>query len=123
MQPESIVSENLSPRQQAQLTWLETVPRKMERLHRSIEQMATQPADETTLRGTQRLLDELKAQASTLGVTALGDTFGYMGTLLRRGGGHQTKVRGLRELLAGARTNLEGAQRRAATPEPGPTSL
>ncbi len=115
-------SKKLSARQQAQLAWLETLPPRFARLTRAIEQMATQAPDETTLRSTQRLLDELKAQASTLGVTALGDTFGYMGTLLRRGGGHQMKVRGLSELLAGARTNYEGALRQASTPAAGSES-
>ena len=79
--------------------------------------MATHQADDTSLRAAQRMLDEMKAQASTLGVTALGDTFGYMGTLLRRSGSHQVKVRGLREMLAGAKINFEGALRSASTPE------
>lgn len=117
-----LADNKLSPRQKAQLAWLETLPPKMARLTRAIELMQTQMPDDTTLRATQRLLDELKAQASTLGVTALGDTFGYMGTLLRRTGGHQMKVRGLAELMAGARTNFEGALRKASTPEVDPTS-
>jgi hypothetical protein len=112
------VADKLSPRQQAQLAWLGTLPPKFDRLHRIIEQMATHHADDTTVRAAQRTLDELKAQASTLGVSALGDTFGYMGTLLRRSGGHQVKVRGLREMLAGAKINFEGALRSASTPEP-----
>lgn len=102
--------------------WLETLPPKFDRLARSIEMLESLQADETTIRATQRLLDELKAQASTLGLTAVGDTFGYMGTLLRRGGGNQLKVRGLKELLAGARINYEGALRKAKTPEAEPTS-
>lgn len=107
----------LSARQVAQLQWLETLPPKFDRLNRMVEMLASQQADETQLRSTMRLLEELKAQASTVGVAALGDTFGYMGTLLRRGGGHQLKVRGLREMLAGARVNFEGALRAASTPE------
>jgi hypothetical protein len=112
------VADKLSPRQQAQLAWLETLPPKFARLNKVIEQLSVQSADDTTLRGAQRMLGELKAQAATLGVTALGDTFGYMGTLLRRSGGHQLKVRGLSEMLAGARINFEGAVRKASTPEP-----
>lgn len=111
------MADKLSPRQQAQLGWLETLPPKLVRLNKVIEQLSVQQADDTTLRSIQRMLDELKAQAATLGVTALGDTFGYMGTLLRRSGGHQLKVRGLREMLAGARINYEGAVRKASTPE------
>jgi hypothetical protein len=47
-----------------------------------------------------------------------------MGTLLRRSGGHQLKVRGLSEMLAGAKINFDGAVRKASTPEddPGATS-
>jgi hypothetical protein len=40
-----------------------------------------------------------------------------MGTMLRRNGGHVVKVRGLRELLAGAKINWEGAVRFASTPD------
>jgi hypothetical protein len=117
---EHTVADKLSARQQAQLAWLEQLPPKFARLNRVVEQLSIQQADDATLRSTQRLLDELKAQASTLGVTALGDTFGYMGTLLRRSGGHQVKVRGLREMLAGAKINYEGAVRKASTPEKDP---
>lgn len=107
----------LSPRQQLQLAWLETLPPKLDRANKVIELMATHHADDTQVRGLGRLLEELKAQASGLGVTALSDTFGYMATLLRRAGSQQIKVRGLRELLAGARINLDGALRAATTPE------
>ena len=117
---ENTVAEKLSPRQQTQLAWLEGLPPKFAKLNKVLELLSVQQADETTLRSTQRLLDELKAQASTLGVSTLGDTFGYMGTLLRRSGGHQLKVRGLRELLAGAKINYEGALRKASTPETDP---
>ena len=60
--------------------------------------------------------DKLKAQASQVNITPLAENFGYMGMLLRRAGGHQTKVRGLHELLAGAKINFEGACREASTP-------
>jgi hypothetical protein len=112
------VAPKLSPRQQAQLAWLETVGPRLERAHKVIEMMSTHHADDAQVRGLGRMLEEMKAQGSGLGLTALSDTFGYMGTLLRRAGGHQIKVRGLRELLAGAKINLEGALRSASTPEP-----
>lgn len=79
-----------------------------------IELLAINQAGEVELRGLSRLLDSLKAQGSALGITALADSFGYMGMLLRRAGGHQMKVRGLRELLAGAKINFEGAVREAS---------
>jgi len=80
--------------------------------------MSTHHADDTQLRSLRRQLDEMKAQAAGLGLGALADGFGYMGMLLRRTGGHEVKVRGLRELLAGVRVNFEGAFRAASTPEP-----
>ncbi len=104
----------LTSRQQAQLQWLQLLPPKFDRIFRVVEQLSTQQADDVQLRSLTRLLDELKAQASGLGIAALGDTFGYMGTLMRRGGGHQLKVRGLRELLVGAKINYEGALRSAS---------
>jgi hypothetical protein len=110
----------LSSRQQAQLAWLETLPRKYERLFRTVELLAANQADEAQLRSMQRLLEELKSQASQLGLGALGDGFGIMATMLRRPGGHQVKVRGLRELLAGVKINLDGALRAASTPEAEP---
>ncbi|HET9133271.1 MAG TPA: hypothetical protein VFN90_03125 [Gemmatimonadales bacterium] len=113
------MAPKLTPRQQAQLAWLTTVPPRLEKLNRLIEQMATMQADDASIRAGARLLDEMKAQASGLSITALSDTFGYMGTLLRRSGGQQVRVRGLREMLAGAKINLEGALRSASTPEPG----
>lgn len=113
------MAQQPTARQQAQLAWLATLPPKFDRLNRLIEQLSVQQADDVQLRAAQRMLDELKAQASGNGVPALGDTFGYMGTLLRRGGGHQLKVRGLRELLVGAKVNYEGALRAVNTPAPG----
>lgn len=110
----------LTARQQAQLAWLETVPRKYERLVRGVEQVAINQADDTVVRQLQRLLEEMKAQASQLGLGALGDTYGIMATMLRRSGGHQTKVRGLREMLASAKINYEGALRTATLPESAP---
>ena len=44
---------------------------------------------------------------------------GFMGTMARRGGGLQMKVRGLRELLGSLRTNFDGAVKAASTPERG----
>ncbi len=107
----------LTSRQQIQLAWLESLPMKFERAHRVIELIAVHQADESQVRNLARMLDELKAQGGSLNLTGLAENFGIMGTMLRRTGGHQIKVRGLRELLAGAKTNWEGAIRRASTPE------
>ena len=107
----------LTARQQAQLAWLESLPPKLEKANRIIEMISTMQADESQVRGLGRMCDELKAQAGSLNLTPIGDGFGYMGMMLRRAGGLQVKVRGLRELLAGVKINLEGALRTAATPE------
>lgn len=111
------MAQKLTPRQQAQLAWLDTLPPKFEKMKKIIELFSTHHADETQVRTLQRMADELKAQGAQINVTALADNFGYMGMLLRRAGGHQTKARGLHELLAGAKINFEGAYREASTPE------
>jgi hypothetical protein len=113
----------LTSRQQAQLAFLETLPPKFQRIHAVIEQMATLKADESVVRGMTRLLDEIKVNAAALGLTGLAEAAGLMGTLARRGGGLQVRVRGLRELLGSLKIHYEGALRGATTPavaEPDP---
>lgn len=117
----------LSSRQQAQLAFLNTIPPKLQRVQNVIEQMSALQADDVTVRQFCRQLDEIKANAQALGLGALAETAGIMGTMGRRGGGLQMKVRGLRELLGSLRTNFDGAMRSATTPETpdahdGPTS-
>ena len=107
----------LSARQQAQLAFLQTLPPKFQRIHAVVEQMAALQADDTVVRAFIRTLDEVKAGASALNLNSLADTAGLMGTMARRGGGLQMKVRGLRELLGSLKTNYEGALRLATTPE------
>jgi hypothetical protein len=107
----------LSSRQQAQLIFLGELPPKFQRIHRVIEQMASLQADETVTRGLGRLLDEIKAKAGALSLNGLAETAGIMGTMLRRGGGLQFRVRGLREMLGSLKTNYESALRGASTPE------
>ncbi len=107
----------LSSRQQAQLAFLQSLPPKFQRMHSVIEEMSALRADEVVVRGFARQLDELKAQAAALSITGLADTAGLMGTMARRGGGLQMKVRGLRELLGSLKINYEAAMRSATTPE------
>jgi hypothetical protein len=109
--------QNLSSRQQAQLAFLEQLPPKFQRMHNIIEQMTSLRVDETILRGFGRLLDEVKGNASALSLNGLADTAGLMGTMLRRGGGLQFRVRGLRELLGSLKSNYDQALRAASTPE------
>lgn len=106
----------LSSRQQAQLAFLEQLPPKFQRMHNIIEQMASLKVDDSILRGFGRLLDEVKGNATALSLNSLAETAGIMGTMLRRGGGLQFRVRGLRELLGSLKSNYEAALRDATTP-------
>jgi hypothetical protein len=109
----------LSSRQLAQLAFLQTLPPKFGRIHGVIEEMAGLRADDVVVRGLARLLDQMKAEAGGLSLTGLSETAGIMGTMTRRGGGLQMKVRGLRELFGSLKINYEAAMRAASTPEPG----
>jgi len=111
------VAVKLSSRQQAQLAFLQTLPPKFQRINAVIEEMASLRADDVVVRGLARLLDEIKGNAGGLSLTGLADTAGLMGTMARRGGGLQMKVRGLRELLGSLKINYEAAMRSATTPE------
>jgi hypothetical protein len=107
----------LTSRQQAQLAYLQTMPPKFQRIYAVIEEMSALRADDSVVRGLARLLDEIKGNASALSLTGVADTAGIMGTMTRRGGGLQMKVRGLRELLGSLKINYEAAVRSATTPE------
>jgi chemotaxis protein histidine kinase CheA len=107
----------LSSRQQAQLAYLQLLPPKLARIHNVIEQMAGLKIDEAITRGLGRLLDEIKGNATALSLSGIAETAGIMGTMLRRGGGIQFKVRGLRDLLTSLKSNYDAALRMATTPE------
>jgi hypothetical protein len=107
----------LSSRQQAQLAYLETLPPKLQRIYSVIEQISALQADDVTVRSLTRLLDDIKGNAGALSLGGLATTAGLMGTMARRGGGLQVKVRGLRELLGSLKINYEAALRQATTPE------
>ncbi len=107
----------LTSKQQTQLAFLETLPPKLQRAAGAIELMSTNKADDNIVRGLCRMLDELKANAQGLGLPGLADAAGIMATMARRGGGMQSKVRGLRELLGTLRANYDGAVKKATTPE------
>ncbi len=111
------MSVKLSSRQQAQLAYLQTLPPKLGRIHSVIEEMAGLRADDVVVRGLARLLDQIKGEAGALSLSGLSETAGIMGTMTRRGGGLQMKVRGLRELLGSLRINYDAAVRSATTPE------
>ena len=112
------MTDKLTPRQKAQLDVLETLPPKFQQMHRLVEEIAGMRVDETVLRRLTRLLDESKAATNTVGLTALTETMGIMGMLARRTGGHQMKVRGLREGMNSLKFNFEGALRSASMADP-----
>jgi hypothetical protein len=114
------MSSKLTSRQQAQLAFLQTLPPKFQRIHNIVEQMSSLRADEATVGRLARLLDEIKGNGAALSLSGIAETAGIMGTMVRRGGGVQMKVRGLRELLVSLKTNYEGALRSATTAEPAP---
>jgi hypothetical protein len=107
----------LSSRQQAQLAYLETLPAKFQRVYSVIEAMSALQADDVMVRGLARLLDDIKGNAGALSLGGLADTAGLMGTMTRRSGSLQVRVRGLRELLGSLKINYEAALRQATTPE------
>jgi hypothetical protein len=111
------MGQKLSSRQQAQLAFLQTLPPKFSRMQAVIEEMGALRADDVIVRGFARQLDELKVQAQGLSLSKLADTMGVMGTMARRTGGLQVRVRGLRELFASLKINYEAAVREATTPE------
>jgi hypothetical protein len=108
---------NLSGAQQAQLLFLNTLPPKFERIHRLVEEIASLQGGETTVKTLCRILDELRNQANTLTLNSLGDVFGMMSMIARRGGGMQMKVRALREGQGSLKINFDAALRAASTPE------
>ena len=114
------MSSKLTSRQQAQLAFLQTLPPKFQRIHNIVEQMSSLRADEATVGRLARLLDEIKGNGAALSLSGIAETAGIMGTMVRRGGGVQMKVRGLRELLVSLKTNYEGALRSATTAEQAP---
>ena len=97
---------------------LETLPPKFARIQSVIEQMGSGKVDDQLVRGMIRTLDETKAGATQLGMAGLGDACGQMAAMARRGGGLQSKVRGLRDALTSVKTFYEGALKKATTPLP-----
>ena len=111
------MTDKLTPRQKAQLGVLESLPAKFQQIHRLVEEIAGMRVDESVIRRLTRLLDESKAATNSVGLTALTETMGVMAMLARRTGGHQMKVRGLREGMGSLKINYEGALRSASTAE------
>jgi hypothetical protein len=111
-----MAASNLTPAQKAQLAFLDTLPPRFERIHRLIEELAGLRGGDLPARQLSRLLDEFRHQAAAVSLNSLADTAGVMSQLVRRSGGLQMRIRGLREGLLGLRTLQEGAVRIASQP-------
>ena len=112
------MADKLTARQQSQLDLLRTLPPRFEQMHRLIEEIAGLRADESVVRRLCRLLDATRSAADGLGLNAMAETMGVMGTMARRGGGMQMKIQGLRDGLRSLKINFEGALREASTGTP-----
>jgi hypothetical protein len=124
------MADKLSSRQQAMLVVLNTLPAQFSHMHRLIEEIASPRPDETLNRRLVRLLDQVKGATSAVGLSSLTQTLAMMAMMARRTGGHQMKIRGLREGLGSLKVNFEGALKEAkrveqveAPPHPGDPPL
>jgi hypothetical protein len=79
--------------------------------------MANMQADESVVRSFGRTLDEIKSGAGQMSLNGLAETAGLMSTMARRGGGHQMKIRGLRELFGSLKINYDAAVKAASAAE------
>ncbi|PYP42653.1 MAG: hypothetical protein DMD43_02150 [Gemmatimonadetes bacterium] len=112
------MADKLTARQQSQLALLRTLQPRFEQMHRLIEEIAGLRADDSVVRRLCRLLDATRAAADGVGLNAMAETMGVMGTMARRGGGMQMKIQGLRDGLRSLKINFEGAVREASTGTP-----
>lgn len=107
----------LSARQQAQLAFLDAQLPKIQRIQTLIEKLNSPSESESAARSLVRMLDELKSGASGLSLTGVTQTAAVMSSLARQTGGLHTRIRGLREGLAGLKINADGARKAASRPE------
>jgi hypothetical protein len=107
----------LSARQQAQLAFLDAQTPKIQRIHTLIEKLNSPSEAETAGRSLVRMLEEMKSGAGGLGISGVSQTAAVMAGLARQTGGLHTRLRGLREGLAGLKINYDGARKAASRPE------
>jgi hypothetical protein len=106
----------LSSRQQAQLAFLDAAMPKMQRIQALIEKLQSPNEAESASRSLVRMLDELKSGAAALSLSGVSQTAAVMSGLARKTGGLHTKLRGLREGMAGLKINYDGARKVASKP-------
>ena len=107
----------LSSRQVAQLAFLDAQIPKIQRIQTLIEKLNSPSEAESAGRTLVRMLDEMKSGASGLSLTGVTQTAATMSSLARQTGGLHTRIRGLREGLAGLKINADGARKAASKPE------
>jgi hypothetical protein len=107
----------LSSRQQAQLAFLDAQVPKIQRVQALIEKLNSPSEAESAGRSLVRILDEIKSGAASLSISGVSQTAAVMSSLARRTGSTQTRLRGLREGLAGLKINYDGARKSASKPE------
>jgi hypothetical protein len=92
--------------------------RKLERLHNLTEQYAVAKAgssQDSVASLISRASLELGRSLLQVGLGVLADQANQMGMLARRGGGAQTKLRGMRDYVAQMRPGLDRAERSIIT--------
>lgn len=107
----------LSSRQQATLAFLDAQVPKIQRIQALIEKLTLPSEADYAGRSMVRILDELKSGASGLSLSGVAATASVMSSLARRTGSTQTRLRGLRESLAGLKINCDGARKAASKPD------
>jgi hypothetical protein len=112
------MADKLSARQLSQLALLQTLPPRLEQMHRLIEEIAGLRADESVVRRLCRVLDATRSAADGVGLNAMAETMGVMSTMARRSGGMQMKIQGLRDGLRSLKINFDGAVREASIKAP-----
>ena len=108
------MDKKLSASAQGDLEVITQARRKLERLHNLTEQFAVAkagPSQDSVASLISRASLELGRSLLQVGLGVLADQANQMGMLARRGGGPQTKLRGMRDYVAQMRPGLDRAEK------------
>jgi hypothetical protein len=112
------MDKKLSASAQGDLEVITQARRKLERLHNLTEQFAVAkagPSQDSVASLISRASLELGRSLLQVGLGVLADQANQMGMLARRGGGPQTKLRGMRDYVAQMRPGLDRAEKSILT--------
>jgi hypothetical protein len=112
------MDKKLSAGAQGDLEVITQARRKLERLHNLTEQFAVAkagPSQDSVASLISRASLELGRSLLQVGLGVLADQANQMGMLARRGGGPQTKLRGMRDYVAQMRPGLDRAEKSILT--------